>query len=355
MTRTRARTGGGRRRGRPLALLLALGTALVLAAAACGEDEPQETGDGDGDGDDVSAEEPSGTLRVYTSVTQETVDAVVDAFSEENPNVEFDVFRAPTGQLDTRIQTEQRQEGIRADVLWLTDPLSMFGYEEQGLLLGDWVPEGADDVPEKFQAESFWGTRVLHMVAVHHADVPAPESWDDLTGDDYDQVAIPDPGFAGSAFGALGYFALNEDFGMGFYEDLAAAGGTQVQSPGEVVTGVAQGRFDAGMTLDFTVRNAIEDGSPVDRAWPEPGAVAMYSPIAVVDGSEQQDLAQSFTEFVLTEPAQKAIADTGWEPTLPDVEGPEPPEGAETVTPDWPAAFERQDELLDEYSTRFGG
>lgn len=352
MTRTRAGTGHGRPRGRPLAVLLALGAALALAAAACGEDDPQATGDGD---DDTRTEEPSGTLRVYTSVTQETVDAVVDAFAEENPNVEFDVFRAPTGQLDTRIQTEQRQEGIRADVLWLTDPLSMFGYDEQGLLRGDWRPDGADDVPEEFQSENFWGTRVLHMVAVHHEDVPAPGSWDDLTGDDYDQVAIPDPGFAGSAFGALGYFALNEDFGLGFYEDLAAAGGTQVQSPGEVVTGVAEGRFDAGMTLDFTVRNAIEDGSPVDRAWPEPGAVAMYSPIAVVDGSEQPDLAQSFTEFVLTEPAQEAIADTGWEPTLPEVEGPQPPEGAETVTPDWPAAFERQDELLDEYRTRFGG
>lgn len=350
MTRTRARTGDGRCRGRPVAVLLALGATLALTAAACGGDDTPATGNGGG-----AAEEPSGTLRVYTSVTQETVDAVVDAFSEENPGVEFDVFRAPTGQLDTRIQTEERQEGIRADVLWLTDPLSMFGYDEQGLLLGDWRPDGADAVPEEFQSENFWGTRVLHMVAVHHEDVRPPARWGDLTAEDYGQVAIPDPGFAGSAFGALGYFALSEDFGFGFYRGLAAAGGTQVQSPGEVVTGVAQGRFDAGMTLDFTVRNAIEDGSPVERAWPEPGAVAMYSPIGVVDGADEQELAQSFTEFVLTEPAQEAIADTGWEPTLPDVEGPEPPEGAQTVTPDWPAAFERQDELLDEYNASFGG
>lgn len=343
----------GRSRARALSVPLALGTALVLTAAACGEDGPATGGDEQDGGD--AGQQPSGTVRLYTSVTQETVDAVVDAFSEENPGVELDVFRAPTGQVDARIQTEQRQDGVRADVLWLTDPLSMFGYDDQGLLVGDWQPDGADDVPGEFQSDNFWGTRVLHMVAVHHEEAPAPEHWDDLTSDAYGQVALPDPGFAGSAFGALGYFALSEDFGFDFYEDLAAAGGTQVQSPGEVVTGVAEGRFDAGMTLDFTVRNAIDDGSPVDRAWPAPGAVAMYSPIAVVDESDERDLAQAFTGFVLTEPAQEAIAETGWEPTLPGVEGPEPPAGAETVTPDWPAAFERQEELLDEYQASFGG
>ena len=40
---------------------------------------------------------PTGTVRLYTSVTQDTVDAVLAAYAEEAPNVTVEVFRAPTG------------------------------------------------------------------------------------------------------------------------------------------------------------------------------------------------------------------------------------------------------------------
>jgi len=161
----------------------------VLAISACGGDD-------------------GGTLRIYTSVTQGTVDAVVAGFEESHPAVQVEVFRAPTGELTARIAAEQREGGLTADVLWLTDPLSMGRYAADGMLLA-WDPDGLDAVPAEFRTETFWGTRVLTMVAIHGLDVPAPISWADLTGDAYaDGVAIPDPGFAGSALGALGWFAL---------------------------------------------------------------------------------------------------------------------------------------------------
>jgi iron(III) transport system substrate-binding protein len=313
-------------------LRLAL-SAVVLVASACGG------------GDDADA-----SLRLYTSVTQGTVDAVVAGFTERNPGVAVEVFRAPTGELTARIAAEEREGGVRADVLWLTDPLSMQQYAEQGLLAA-WEPEGAAAVPEEYREEMFWGTRLLTIVAVHHVDVPAPESWHDLTGPAYaGGVAVPDPGFAGSALGALGYFALAPDFGFGWYEALADNGAVQVSSPGEVVTGVAEGRFAAGMTLASSARNAIADGSPIAIASPDPGGVAVYSPIAVVTGSGAA--ARDFVEFVLTVEAQEAIAATGWQPIRDDVTW---PHGGPTVAPDWPEVVDRRDELLEEYRRYFGG
>ena len=315
----------------------ALGRVLlcaVLAAggAACGGDAGDE-----------------GTVRLYTSVTQDTVDAVVAGFAAAHPGLAVAVFRAPTGELAARIASEQREGGLQADVLWLTDPLSIQQYDRDGLLRA-FTPAGIENVPGGFRTGTFFGTRVLNLVIVAgDALEPAPRDWGDLAAIP-GGVAIPDPGFAGSAFAALGYFALHPDFGVGFYDDLHDAGAEQVRSPGDVVAGVAEGVYAAGITLDRTVRDAVADGSPVQLIWPASGAIAVYSPIAVVTETGG-DSAEEFVAYVIGEEGQRAIAATGWEPVHPAVEWPDA--GAQQLV-DWEQAFDRQEDLLDQYRAVFG-
>jgi iron(III) transport system substrate-binding protein len=298
--------------------------------------------------------EPGGTIRLYTSVTQATVDAVVAGYTAAHPGVTVDVFRAPTGELAARIATELRDGRILGDVLWLTDPLSIQAYAAQDLLR-TWQPTEAAGIDPAYRGDAYWGTRFLNMVIVRGSSVaPGPLTWADLADPAYrDAIAIPDPGFAGSAFGALGYFALSTEAGMDFYASLKANGAVQVKTPDEVTAGVAEGRFKVGMTLDNSARTAVAKGSPVALAWPTDGAIAMYSPIGVVDATENAVAAESLVEFVLSEPGQVAIAGTGWQPIRASAGGP-PPEGAQ-VYPDWTTAFGRQDELLAGYRAIFGG
>lgn len=298
----------------------------------------------------VRGTETSATLTIYTSVTQATVDAVIAGFEAANPDVEVEAFRAPTGEVTARIAAELREDDLQADVLWLTDPLSIQQYERDGLL-SEWEPRNSDVVPAEFRTDTFYGTRVLNLVIVAQDELPTqPVDWSDLTSLE-GEVAIPDPGFAGSAFAALGFFALDPDYGMEFYQDLHAAGAVQVRSPGDVVNGVAEGLYSAGITLDLSARNAVADGSPITLIWPESGAISLYSPIAVID-SDDTDTAEAFVEYVLTEEAQTAIAEAGWEPIRDDV--PWPHSGAQQ-TIDWSIAFDRQEELLDDYRSIFGG
>lgn len=296
----------------------------------------------------------TGTVRLYTSVTQDTVDAVVDAFSSANPDARVEVFRAPTGELNARVAAERRDGDLLADVLWLTDPLSMQDFAADGLLR-EWTPTHADAVPAGYREETFWGTRLLHMVIVHQPGLPSPPAgWADLAAPDRSQpVALPDPGFAGSAFGALGWFALADDFGFDFYRALAEAGAVQVQAPGEVVTGVAEGRFSAGMTLARIARDAIADGAPVELVVPRPGAIAVYSPVAVVAASDEPAAAEAFADFTISAEGQRLIASTGWQPVRPDIAFDD--RIVDTVAPDWPTLFDRQDELLERYRSVLGG
>jgi iron(III) transport system substrate-binding protein len=354
--------------------------AMILLLAACGQ-SADDNGAGSGDAgattdaetddpaddeaSDPTAEDPGptagidlaelepATIRLYSTITQETIDAVVDAFTDAAPQVDVEVIRAPTGELTARIATEERQGRIRGDVLWLTDPLTALEYEARDVL-EVWEPATAADLPEEYRTTASFGARLAQLVIVHDPELEDPPSgWDDLPDVD-GTVAVPDPAFAGSAFAALGWFGLEDAYGLAYYEQLAAAGAVQVASPGDVISGVAEGRFAAGLTLDFLAADAIEAGSPLTLVWPEPGAITVFAPAAVFADAEASDAARGFVEFLLGPDGQAAVAASGVQPVRADVGGPAPPPDAPLVSPDWDEAFARQAELLDDYERILG-
>ena len=303
-----------------------------------------------------SAPQVSGHLTLYTSVTQDTVDAVLAGFRAAHPAVEVDVFRALTGQVNTRLATEEQTGGIKADVVWQSDPLSMQPLAARGRFL-QWSPAEISVVPTQYRAPTFFGTRLLTMALVVHRGVdPAPASWSDLTRPEYQgAVAIPNPAAAGTAFGALGYFSQASGYGLDYYRKLRSNGAVQVQTINDVITGVAQGRYKAGMTLDTSARQEVAKGSPIDLVYPRPGGISIFSPVAVITTSGNVSAAKSLVDYLISADGQRRIATTGWQPVRKDVPGPAQPEGAHVVAPDWTRLYDRQQKLLDDYRQIFGG
>jgi iron(III) transport system substrate-binding protein len=339
---------GGLRAAAVIAFALAIAACGPAGAASSRSAAPSES---------VAANPtaaPTGTITLYTSVQQPVVDPILAAFKVAQPGVTVELFRAPTGELSARMAAELRDGQIQGDILWLTDPLSMQAWASQDVLLA-WAPANAAALDEADHTDTFWATRLINMVIVRGTDAtPAAADWADLTDPGLkDAVALPDPAFAGSAFGALGYFGLAPEYGMDFYQDLHDNGAVQVKSPDEVTTGVAEGRFKAGITLDSSARAAVTKGSPVELAWPTSGAIAMYGPVAVVARSKNEAAARAFVEFLLSPDGQKVLGEAGQEPILPDSGGPEP--GGKQVRPDWPAVFGQQQQLLEQYQAIVGG
>ena len=348
-------------RGRSLAAILLTITAILVAGcattvttapgSAVAATVPPATTGAPAASDPPAA---SGKITLYSTVTQSTVETVVAGYQAANPGVTVDVFRAPTGEVAARIAAEQREGGVKADLFWLTDPLSMQPYDADGLLAA-YDPTAAGTLDPADQAATYWGTRLLNMVIVTGTDVsPAPTDWADLTGPAFkDAVALSDPGFAGSAFGLLGYFAQDPAYGLDFYQGLKDNGAVIVKSPDEVTTGVAEGRFKAGITLDFSARTAAAKGSPVRLVWPKSGAVTLYSPIAMVKTTDNVATAASFIDFVLSTDGQAIIAKSGWQPARSDVTGGPPIDGPQ-IRPDWTTLFGQQEQLLAGYRAIFG-
>jgi iron(III) transport system substrate-binding protein len=341
---SRPATRHGRRSPVAAVIMVVALCAVTTLLAACSTVRPSAT---------ITVPGPSGTITLYTSVTQNTVDAVVKGFTDGNPGVDVEVFRAPTAEVAARIATDLASGGLRADVLWLTDPLSIAAYADQKLLQS-WAPSNAAAIPAAYRTDTFFGTRLLNMVLVRGSAVsPGPADWRDLVSADYKgSIALPDPGFAGSAFAALGYFSQTEGYGTAFYQALRDNGATQVKAPDDVTTGVASGQFKVGMTLDNSARTAIKKGSPIAMVWPTSGAIAIYSPIAAVARSANLAAADAFVDYSLSADGQTLIAGTGWQPVV-GIGGPRP-DGIQ-VSPDWAAASGKQKDLLAAYRAIFGG
>jgi iron(III) transport system substrate-binding protein len=219
----------------------------------------------------------------------------------------------------------------------------MQDFVTQGLV-GGWTPQ--TEIPEAVRTPDYIGIAMLYMVAITRKGKPAPANWKDLA--DTGKVAVPDPKVAASALGALAYF------GTDFYADLKSKGAVQVSTPDDVTTGVAQGLYDAGMTIANSAYAAAKSGSPVTVSWPKPGAVAIYGPVAVSKTTENRQLAQDFVTYLTSSDGQTMIGSSGSYPTLPSVAGPTKPANSATVQPDWQVLASEKAALLKDYATIFG-
>jgi iron(III) transport system substrate-binding protein len=322
-----------------------LGAVVLLALAACGG---QDSGTQSGGASRASS------LTLYTCLNDTSIQPVIQAFERRSDGGHVDLFRAPTGQLNARVAADVRSGGLRADVVWGCDPLTVQAFVDQGLV-GGWIPPDADAVPAQFRTDDYVGAHLLYLVALHRTDVPRPTSWSDLAGGNYSALAVPDPKVAASALGALGYFAGQPGYGVDFYRRLRDRGAVQVGTPDDVTTGVAQGIYDAGMTTATSAYAAKDAGSPVDVVWPEPGAIAVYGPIALATASAGSDVAKSFVSFVVGKEGQAVLGRSGSYPTLPGVAGPPLPDGAPVVSPDWTTIGADKDAFLADYQRVFGG
>ena len=87
--------------------------------------------------------------------------ADLEKFQAAKPGREVKLFRAPTGELNARVAADVRSGGLKADVVWACDPLTMRGYRDQQLV-GGWLPPEAQDIPEQFRTADDVGVAVLY-------------------------------------------------------------------------------------------------------------------------------------------------------------------------------------------------
>lgn len=296
-------------------------TGLLVACS-----EPSEGGSSDSN-DAASGEKV--TITVYTSEPEEKVDEINAAFMEANPDIEVQVYRAGTGDLNTRIAAEKESGSIEADVLWAADSAPFEGYVADGDLAKLSNVDSSALIDEAVDPNGYYvGTRIIPTVIAYNTDIideaDAPKSWADLVDPKYkDKIVLPNPAVSGAAAFNASVWKNSDELGVDWINELGKNTPMIAESNGPTSQEVASGSRPVGIVVDYLVRDLAAAGSPIATSYPSEGVPYITEPAGVFESSEKKEAAEKYINFLLSEECQKIAVEQAYLPVREDVGTPE--------------------------------
>lgn len=339
--------------------LLAPTAVIAMLLVACSPSDPAESpGPGTDDSPEgTAATGASGTIMLYTSVPEPVMNELAAAFEDAHPEIQLDIFRAATGDVQARLAVEQEAGDIGADLIWVAEPSAYEAYKDQDLLAPYAPPDDAPIQESFIDPDGYYvAARVINMIVAWNTN-ELPDGLTDWEGliEHADAAVFPPPS-SGSVLAAV--LGIRTDVNDTFFEEFADAGGSQISSNGAARDALISGEFAAAGVLDYMIRGAKAEGAPVEMVFPESGTVLIPSPIAITAASDNPEAAKVFADFLLSVEGQQAVVEIGdFYPVRSDVDA---PEGApsldeiDTIEVDWRELVERTDEINAYWAELFG-
>ena len=303
---------------------------------------------------------PSGKIVLYTSVPQNIVDRLQTDYKSKFPGATLEVFRAGASEVEAKMAAEKQAGSIQADLVWVAEPSTYEDFKQQGILL-KFTPEEAKVLPAEMKDKDgfYYAGRLINMiVAFNSKATPKPASWKDLLNPAYKgKIGFPTPASSGSAEAAVRTLADTEGFGWDYFKQFRANGGKQIKNNSAVQEQLSTGELLAAALLDFMIRDAKAQGSPVDYVWPSEGAVFIPSPIAVLKGAKNPEAAKAFVNYILSKEGQESMVKLGnFIPVRADQAGPAGTPSLAKIkrlSTNWSQVREKRQDTKDQFEAIF--
>lgn len=283
---------------------------------------------------------------IYTSIYPEVIQRMDPALSEAFPGVRFRWYQKGSEQVAQRLAAELDAGGTDCDLLVTSDPFFYAELAEAGHLLAYESPAAAA-VPADLRdpAHRYVTVRIPLMVMGVNTRSLAPKDhprrFADLGEGRYrDLVSMGDPLKSGTNFTTVAALARRD--GWERFEAWRANGLLANGGNSSVTRRLESGERPVGVVLLENLLPRIEAGAPLAVVYPEDGAVPVPSPIAILAGTDEPELAKRVYDFFFGEAMQDAVVAGAMYSPLPD-RG--PPAGAKSWSEveryPWNPAFER--------------
>jgi iron(III) transport system substrate-binding protein len=278
-------------------------------------------------------DEASGPITVYSGREEELVAPLFAKFTDET-GIEVDVRYGDSAELAATIAEEG--DNSPADVFFAQDPGSLGAVDPQLTELPENILER---VSERFRdAEGRWvGTSGRTRVLVYNTErVPEdelPGSVLDLTKPEWkDRVGIAPTNASFQAFVTAMRLSLGEDETRAWLEGMKANGAKTYEKNTPIVEAVASGEIDVGLVNHYYLALVKEEqpDAPIANHLFEagdPGTLVSVAGAGVLASTDQEDDAEAFVAFLLSDHAQRFYVDEAEENEYPLVEGIDPPAG----------------------------
>ena len=277
----------------------------------------------------------SGTITVYTSEPQDKLNDIIKDFNTVCPKVTVKTYRAGTGDLTARIEAEQANGKVGADVLWAADAATFEGYKAKGML-AKYTPADANALIDGMvDADgTYTGTRVIPTVIAYNTNAitKAPDSWKSLADAAYaNKIVMPNPAVSGAAAYNAAAWYLDKTLGEQWFADLGKNKPVIADSNGPVSQAIASGSQPVGVVVDYLIRDLKAKGSPVAVSYPKEGVPYVSEPIGIFKDSKNQQAAKAFVDYIVSQQGQRKAVEQNYLPVRTDVGTPDGAPAMDTI------------------------
>jgi iron(III) transport system substrate-binding protein len=303
---------------------------LAVALAGCGGGDGSSSDGGGSDG---------GNLTIYSGREEELVAPLLDRF-EQSSGVDVEVRYGDSAELAATIAEEG--DNSPADVFFAQDPGSL-GALEGEQLLAELPDEILDRVPERFRdSDRRWvGTSGrVRVIAYNTDEVPegeVPDSVYELTDPKWKgKVGIAPTNASFQAFVTAMRLADGDEKAREWLEGMKANDVKVYERNTPIVEAVAAGEIQLGLVNHYYLGLVKEEspGAPVANHYlssNDPGALVSVAGAGIVGGTDDEDTAREFVQYLLSDEGQRFYAEEAEEAEYPVVDGIAPKGGIEPI------------------------
>lgn len=283
------------------ALPLLLAAALTVGLSGCGSERT--------------------ALTIYSGRTENLVGPLLSRFAEET-GTDIDVKYGDTAEL--ALLLAQEGDATEADVFLAQNPGAEAFVADEGLL-AELDPEIVELVDEQYRSEAgYWvGVTGRQRVLVYNEEQVSadelPTSVFELTEPTYEgRVAVAPENGSFQDFVSAMVITEGEEATLAWLDGLAANGAVTYPNNNAIVEAVGRGEVEMGLVNHYYNHRFLEE----DPSLPsrnhrfgdgDLGALVIASGVSMLAGTQQQDQAEEFIRYLLSEDAQTYFRDETFE------------------------------------------
>lgn len=297
-----------------------LAGALVSGCAAGGSPDPgpDPTQGGNADGMEalIEAANKEGSLTVYASAAESTIQDLITAFNQDYPEIQVDYFRGAGTALFNRFETEAEAGSVIADVFMPTIQPSFISDHPEWFIpmTDDVLPLAVElDWPADFRTEYTLQTIVEEIVVIYNTNNVAtpPATWEDALDPAYKgRIILVDPEASPSY---MSWYAIaREAFGDEFLQALGEMDPLWVDTGATGAQQVATGSKDIVIpTYPSHATGLMAEGAPIDYERNLDPTQGITTSTAITADAPHPNAARLFANWLMTPAAFNAYCDVG--------------------------------------------
>ena len=303
----------------------------------------------------IEGAKKEGALVWYTALNLNDSEMLTNRFEQLYPFIKTETLRLSSFSLLSKIQTEARAGGFKADVIEIAGVLGHI-LKKDGLFAKYISPESRfypDSVkdPDGTWTSFFMNTHVLVYNTKLVKKDEVPKTYEEIINSKWKDKITMSEDF--DIFGMM-LKVMGRAKGLDFMRRLAAQGVVLKNSYSLAIQGIASNEVPLGVNLYGTRTEEFKKkGAPVD--WiPLEFTLASLEPLAVGAKALHPNSARLFVDFLLSKEAQSLMRERFRIPSRPDV-APDPPEltkGLKLIPTDLSLA-EQSKQLAEEFRQTF--